>query len=106
MTDHRDDDEKPDGKDPLTRRAALARLGLGAAAAYSAPVILHLDRSANATVAVTPCARGQGRKAPWCRRRDRHDRHDRHERGDERGRHRGHDDDRRDRGKSRGRHRG
>lgn len=32
----------------LDRRGALARLGLGVAAAYSAPTILHLDRGARA----------------------------------------------------------
>ena len=36
----------------MNRRTALARLGLGVALAYSAPTVLHLDRSANA--ALTP----------------------------------------------------
>lgn len=104
MVDDRDDD-KPVKDGDLSRRTALARLGLGAAVAYSAPVILHLDRSANATVRVTPCAQGRGRKAPWCDRRDNHDR------GDGRGRHddwdRDHDHDRhRDRDRSRDHDRG
>lgn len=56
----------------LSRRAALARLGLGAAAAYSAPVILKIDRESNA-LAATPCENtGGGKKAPpWCRGRGR-----------------------------------
>jgi hypothetical protein len=50
----------------LDRRAALARLGIGAAVAYSAPTVLHLDRSANATLAATPCSRS-GNRPPFCR---------------------------------------
>ena len=66
------DDHKTDsGKTTkLSRRTALARLGIGAAVAYSAPTVVHLDRSANAQLAVTPCAR-TGNKPPWCRGRDR-----------------------------------
>ncbi len=41
-----------------SRRAALTRLGIGAAIAYSAPVIIHLDRSAHAAKLPTPCPRG------------------------------------------------
>lgn len=37
----------------LSRRRALARLGLAAGAAYAAPTVLHLDRRAFA--ASTPC---------------------------------------------------
>ena len=48
----------------LNRRQALARLGLGAAVAYSAPTILHLDRSANA---VQPSCTGKGKGNPWCK---------------------------------------
>ncbi len=55
----------------LTRRKALARLGLGAAVAYVAPTIVHLDRSANAKVQPTPCVpgnkgkgKGGGRSCP------------------------------------------
>lgn len=57
----------------LNRRAALARLGIGAAATYSAPTVLHLDRAANAQVAPSPCSnQGKGKGVPaWCRRRDR-----------------------------------
>ena len=44
-----------DGHQRLSRRAALARLGLGAAVAYTAPTVLHLDRSANAIVVPSPC---------------------------------------------------
>ena len=56
----------------LGRRAALARLGLGAAAVYAAPVILHIDRESRA-LAATPCDTGKGKgKGPaWCRTRSR-----------------------------------
>ena len=40
----------------LSRRAALTRLGLAATAAYVAPTILHIDRSANAIVVPSPCS--------------------------------------------------
>lgn len=56
--------KKPDLKS-LSRRTALARLGLGAAIAYSAPVIVHLDRSAHAAKLPTPCPRGS--RKPACR---------------------------------------
>ncbi len=49
-------DRQPD----LARRRALARLGLGAAVAYVAPSVVHLDRSANAAVTPTPCPPGKG----------------------------------------------
>jgi hypothetical protein len=39
----------------LSRRAALARLGLGAAVAYAAPTLVRIDRSANAQILPTPC---------------------------------------------------
>ncbi len=56
--------KRPDGR--LSRRQALARLGLGAAVAYSAPVVMHLDRSANAKVVPTPCPKGKGQAyGPW-----------------------------------------
>ena len=54
----------------MSRRAALARLGIGVALAYSAPTVLHLDRSANATLASSHCGRGR-KKSHWCRRKDR-----------------------------------
>ena len=48
----------------LDRRVALTRLGLGAAVAYVAPTVLHLDRSANA---VAPSCNGKQSKGnPWC----------------------------------------
>ncbi|MPY70094.1 MAG: hypothetical protein GEU92_08405 [Alphaproteobacteria bacterium] len=58
---------------PLSRRAALARLGLTAAVAYSAPSVMHLDRSANAQIAPSPCSnQGSGKGVPaWCRDRKR-----------------------------------
>ena len=46
------------------RRRALRRLGLGAAAVYVAPTILHLDRSAQA---IQPSCNSKGGKGnPWC----------------------------------------
>ncbi len=63
------DDHTPKKTKGLTRRAALARLGLGAAIAYSAPTVLHLDRSANATIRPTPCpGKGKGKGSKWRRR--------------------------------------
>ncbi len=43
------------------RRRALLRLGLAATAAYAAPTLLRIDRSAQATIAPTPCPPGP----PW-----------------------------------------
>lgn len=43
----------------LSRRKALARLGLAAGIAYAAPTIVHLDRSANAKVLPSPCPPGK-----------------------------------------------
>jgi len=46
----------------MSRRKALARLGLAAGVAYAAPTIVHLDRSANAKVLPSPCPPlGQGK---------------------------------------------
>ena len=39
----------------MSRRKALARLGLAAGVAYAALTIVHLDRSANAKVLLSPC---------------------------------------------------
>jgi len=39
----------------MSRRKALARLGLAAGVTYAAPTIVRLDRSANAKVLPTPC---------------------------------------------------
>jgi len=47
----------------MSRRAALGRLGLAATAAYVAPTILHLDRTAKA---VTPSCSSGGKGNPWC----------------------------------------
>ena len=52
-------------KPPVGRRQALARLGLGVAVAYTAPTILHLDRSGNA--AVTPSCNSHSKGNPWCK---------------------------------------
>ena len=45
----------PEVRAGLTRRAALARLGLAGAVAYSAPTLVRVDRSANAQILPTPC---------------------------------------------------
>ncbi|MDA0701936.1 MAG: hypothetical protein O3A96_01680 [Proteobacteria bacterium] len=37
------------------RRAALAKLGLAVGVAYATPMILKLDRAANAAILPTPC---------------------------------------------------
>jgi hypothetical protein len=50
----------------VSRRKALARLGLGAAVVYSAPTVLRLDRSANA-VQPSCTGKGQGKGNPWCK---------------------------------------
>lgn len=104
------DDRKAKSGDTavLSRRAALARLGIGTALAYSAPTIVHLDRSANATLSSTPCGRGRGRPR-WCRGRNRHNHHghdNRHGKGHDRGNGGGHDGDGNRRGRSRSRSRG
>ncbi len=48
------------GQAALSRREALASLGLSAAIAYVAPTLVHLDRSANAQILPTPCRPGGG----------------------------------------------
>ncbi|MEK9661497.1 MAG: hypothetical protein VW644_07165 [Alphaproteobacteria bacterium] len=52
----------------LSRRKALARLGIAASVAYTAPTIVRLDRSANAKVLPSPCPppRGLGKGPPGC----------------------------------------
>ena len=47
----------------VSRRRALTRLGLGVAVAYTAPTVLHLDRSAKA---VQPSCNGNSKGNPWC----------------------------------------
>jgi hypothetical protein len=44
----------------LIGRAWLTRLGLAATAAYVAPTIMHIDRSANTFVVPSPCSSGSG----------------------------------------------
>lgn len=54
----------------ISRRKALARLGLAAGVAYAAPVVLHLDREAKAMMAATPCPPPNGNcgdNPPSCR---------------------------------------
>jgi hypothetical protein len=53
-------------KPKLSRRQALARLGLSSAVAYVAPSVLHLDRSANAQISPTPCPPGKKGKGSSC----------------------------------------
>jgi len=60
--------EAPAATGGIDRRAALARLGLGVAVAYTAPTVLHLDRTANAVVVPTPCPTGKGTPPPWCKK--------------------------------------
>lgn len=43
----------------INRRKALARLGVGAAVVYTAPVLLHLDGSAMAKIKPSPCGKGK-----------------------------------------------
>jgi hypothetical protein len=50
-------------KPPVNRRQALSRLGLGVAVAYTAPPVLHLDRSAKA---VQPSCNTNSKGNPWC----------------------------------------
>jgi len=57
--------KKPGEATEMSRRTALARLGIGVALAYSAPTIVHLDRGANATLSPTPCGRGK-HKLRYC----------------------------------------
>ena len=57
-----------DGARSISRRRALARLGIAAGIAYSAPTIVRLDRSANAKVLPSPCPPpgGGGKRPPGC----------------------------------------
>lgn len=50
----------------LSRREALARLGLGTAVAYSAPTVLRLDRSSAKGVQPSCTGKGKGKGNPWC----------------------------------------
>lgn len=53
MVDHLTSEDRTSSG--MTRRKALARLGLAAGVAYAAPTIVQLDRSANAKNLPTPC---------------------------------------------------
>lgn len=55
--------DKQSEKSSVSRRQALTRLGLGVAVAYTAPTVLHLDRSAQA---VQPSCNGKSKGNPWC----------------------------------------
>ena len=59
----------PDSAPAVSRRKALARLGLAAGVAYAAPTIVRLDRSSNAKVLPTPCPPpgSKGKGGPWCK---------------------------------------
>jgi len=52
----------------ISRRRALARLGIAVGVAYTAPTIVRLDRSANAKALPAPCPPpgGGGKKPPGC----------------------------------------
>lgn len=58
----------PDGAQSISRRRALARLGIAAGVAYTAPTLVRLDRSANAKVLPSPCPPpgGGGSPPPGC----------------------------------------
>ena len=53
----------------MSRRKALARLGLAAGVAYAAPTIVRLDREANAKVLPTACPPpgSGGKKSKKCK---------------------------------------
>jgi hypothetical protein len=53
MLDHSNSEDRT--STGMSRRKALARLGLAAGVAYAAPTIVQLDRSANAKVLPSPC---------------------------------------------------
>ncbi|MDA0786985.1 MAG: hypothetical protein O3B37_11925 [Proteobacteria bacterium] len=53
MVDHSTSEDRTSGG--MSRRKALARLGLAAGVAYAAPTIVQLDRSANAKNLPSPC---------------------------------------------------
>ena len=68
MTDQPTENQKESPS--LSRRKALARLGLAAGVAYAAPTIVRLDRSANAKVLPTPCpppGSGGNKGNGWCK---------------------------------------
>ncbi|MBM3559101.1 MAG: hypothetical protein FJX53_04290 [Alphaproteobacteria bacterium] len=51
----------------MSRRRALAKLGLAAAVAYAAPTDVRLDRTASAKVSLSPCPpAGKGKPKPGC----------------------------------------
>lgn len=61
MVDHSNIEDRT--SNAMSRRKALARLGLAAGVAYAAPTIVHLDRSANAKTLPSPCpSPGKGKK--------------------------------------------
>lgn len=60
MSLHRNDGSKTD----LRRRETLAKLGLAITVAYSAPAVLHLDRSANAQVHPSPACPPKNQGVP------------------------------------------
>ena len=67
MVDHSNSEDRTSSA--MSRRKALARLGLAAGVAYAAPTIVHLDRSANAKVLPSPCpppGKGKGKKGKGC----------------------------------------
>ena len=55
-------------KGAISRRRALARLGIAAGVAYTAPTIVRLDRSANAKALPSPCPppTSKGKGPPGC----------------------------------------
>ena len=59
--------EEGAGRSAMTRRRALARLGLASGVAYAAPTIVNLDRHAYAKVTPCPPKGYKGPKPPNCR---------------------------------------
>jgi hypothetical protein len=51
----------------LTRRTALARLGLAATAAYVAPTIMHIGLRSTAEDDEAPCSSGRGERRRRCK---------------------------------------
>ncbi len=57
--------EAPAERQGMSRRQALARLGLGAMAAYTAPTVLHLDQT-QANIPSGGCNRFGEPSGPAC----------------------------------------
>lgn len=65
MTEQITKTDTPAEKPGMSRRQALARLGLGAMAAYTAPTVLHLDQT-QANIPSGGCNRFGEPSGPAC----------------------------------------